>query len=80
MKYRLASYSDVDLLEITTEGSRVVDVVSLVPPADGSQPMTAEELQDDLEVYLHEGSENTTIEDALAAYVGGLNSLRKVGE
>lgn len=80
MRYVLANYNDVDMLEIITDGERVVDIINLTLPADGSQPMSVEELQEDLEVYLQEGSENTTIEDALAAYVGGLNSLRKVGE
>lgn len=80
MKYRLASSSDVDLLEITTDGIRVVDVVNLVLPADGSPPMTADQLQEDLSLYLEHSSTNTTIEDALDAYVGGLNSIRRISE
>lgn len=80
MRYIIANNEDVDLLEIVTEDDRVTEVVALVPHLDDSDPTTAEELQEELSVYLHEGSQNSTIEDALVAYVGGLHSIRKVSD
>lgn len=78
-KYILATASDVDMLEIETDGDRVVNVTTLVPAADGATPdITAAELQSDLSSYLTRPG--ATIEDALGTWAGGYNSMRRIDD
>lgn len=78
MRYIYSNNEGVDTMEVETDGKRVTNVVTIVPAADGSPDMTAEQLQDDLDLYM--GHPGSSIESALANWAGGYSTFRKVEE
>jgi hypothetical protein len=78
MRYIYRDSNGEDDMEIEVSDERVVSLKILGEPGGVPSTYTAEDLQNDLSLYLDRTG--VTIEDALAAYAGGYGSFRKVGE
>lgn len=76
MKFIISNANEVDTLEVETDGNTVTAVKYLTVPKNGKQDLTPEKLQQEISLYMT--GPNKTVGDALSAYVGGYNSVRKV--
>lgn len=75
MRYIYSNAEDIDIMEIETEGNKVTNVTQLVPSKSGNEAISAVDLQNSLSLYMRRP--NATIEQALAAWVGGYSSIRR---
>ena len=75
MRYIYSNAEDVDVMEIETDGNKVTNVAQLVPAKNGDEAISADDLQRALSLYMRRP--NATIEQALAAWVGGYSAIRQ---
>lgn len=73
-KYIKSDMNGIDRMLIETDGNTVVNVTLLNASGEATAP-TPEELQQRLALYMH--GPGKTVEDALGAYIGSYESIRK---